>query len=453
MRAVAALLIVVLSTLVAQTVPKTKKKAATAPAPADKELTLPIVKLTVEGNERIPAATILTMSGLKVGDNGTKEAFDAAQKKILDSGFFDKVNYGYGPVAAAHPGFAAKFQVVEAKPLYPVQFAGFTATNDDLTAYLKSRDPLFNGFAPPTHELFERWSHYLDEFTASKNQPKKVVGKLLNSATGDYFIQFQPDEPLAAVARVEFTGNEAISSLTLQNSIGAVAYGLPYSEQNFREFLDHQVRPLYEAIGLMRVKFDNITTEPVPPPVKGVLVHVRVTEGPVYKLGKVGFTGARADQKDDFAHIAGLKPGQPVNFDQVSEASDRIRKNVRRNGYLNAKTSVDRKIDDTTKKVDVTFKIDKGQKYEFGTLTIQGLDLNGTAAIQKQWGKQPGDPYNPDYPDYFLAQVKDEGIFDHMGPTRSDVKLDEDTHVANVTLVFLPEVKQPDKDKRKRGEY
>ena len=420
---------------------------------ADEKLALPIVKLAVEGNQHIPAAAILGMSGLKVGDSASKEDFDKAQARILESGFFDRVDYGYATAGGPKLGFEATFHVAEAKPLYAVQFAGFAATKAELTAYMKSRDPLYNGYAPPTQQLFERWSKYLDAFSAAHNQPKKVVGKLLPTASGDYIVQFQPDEPLAAVARVEFTGNEAISSLTLQNSIGAVAFGLPYSEQNFREFLDNQVKPLYEALGQVRVRFEDITSEPVPPPVKGVLVHVKVVEGPVYQLRKVFFTGADADQKDTFAHIAGLKIGATVNFDLVNEASEKIRKSVRRGGYLHAKTSVDKKIDDAAKKVDVTFKIERGEKYEFGEMAIQGLDLNGTAAVRKQWGKQPGDPYNPDYPDYFLAQVKEEGIFDHMGPTHSDVKIDEQTHTANVTLIFSPEEKKPDKEKRKPGDY
>ena len=450
MRAVATLLIVIAPLLSAQLTPRAKKKAPPVPTSDDAALSLPIVKLTVEGNERIAASAILEMTGLKIGDFATKELFDAAQKKILDSGFFDRVDYGFGPVASTHPGFAAKFQVTEAKPLYPVQFAGFNATSAELTAYLKSRDPLYNGYAPPTQQIFERWSKYLDAYTASKNQPKNVIGKLLSTAAGDYVVQFQPDEPLAAVARVEFLGNEAISSLTLQNTIGAVAFGLPYSEQNFREFLEHQVRPLYEALGLMRVRFEDITTEQVPPPVRGLLVRLKVVEGPVYKLRKVSFSGVEAENKDHFAHLAGLKIGDVANFDLVNEASEKINRAVIRSGYLHATTTVDRKLDESATKVDVTFKITRGPKYEFGTITIKGLDLNGTAAIQKQWGKQPGDPYNPDYPNYFLAQVKEEGIFDHMGPTRSDVKTDENTHTVDVTLTFLPEEKKVDPEKRKR---
>ena len=448
MKAVAALLLIV-SLLPAQTASHSKKKPAAAVAqPEDDELTLPIVKLTVEGNERIPSDAILKMSDLKVGDIASKAAFDAAQQKILASGFFDKVNYGYGPVASAHPGFAAKFQVAEAKPLYKVQFAGFAATNQELNAYLKSRDALYNGFAPPTQQILDRWAKYLEAWTASKNQPKKIIGKLLPDATGNYFIQFQPDAPLPAVARVEFTGSESIDANELQKAIGAVAYGLPYSEQNFREFLDNQVRPLFEARGMLQVKFEDITSEPVPLPVKGLLVHVKVVEGPVFKLGRVFVSGVDEDDQDHLKQVAALKTGQVANFDEINAAADRIKHSVRRAGYFHVSTSVERKLDEAAKKVNVTVNVDRGPKYEYGKVVIQGLDLNGTAAVQKQWGKQPGDPYNPDYADYFLTQVKEEGIFDHMGPTRSSVAINDQTHVADVTLVFLPEEKKPKTDDR-----
>ncbi len=456
MRAVHALLLLTLAGSLtpapAQSTSRTHKKTATPAVPADNDTEvepLPILKITFDGNEHYPSDAILQAVGLKTGDTGTKAVFDGARQRIQDLGLFDKVSYEFHLESTPRRGYVASISVREITPLCKVQFAGFPAKAAELSAYLKSRDPLYNGSAPPTQPIIDRWARYLEAWAASKNQPKKIIGKLVSTATGEEIVQFQPDEPLPAVARVDFSGNDAIDTLTLQTAIGSVAYGLPYTEQNFRDFLDNQVRPLYEARGMLRVGFENITSEPVPPPVKGVLVHVKVVEGAVYKLGKISFAGVNADDKDNLAHVAGLKSGVVADFDDIGKSAEKVTRSVRRSGYLHVSTSVDRNVDDAAKKVNIVIKVDRGPKYEFGTMTIQGLDLNGVAAVAKQWGKQPGDPYNPDYPDHFLEVIKDEGLFDHFGPTHSVVKINDESHVANVTLVFSPEEKRPAKDKQK----
>ena len=45
-------------------------------------------------------------------------------------------------------------------------------------------------------------------------------------------------------------------------------------------------------------------------------------------------------------------------------------------------------------------------------------------------------PYNPEYPDYFLRRVREEGIFDNLGESRPETKIDDKTHIVDVTLNF-----------------
>ena len=59
-----------------------------------------------------------------------------------------------------------------------------------------------------------------------------------------------------------------------------------------------------------------------------------------------------------------------------------------------------RNIDDPKKIVNLVLKIDEGPQFVLGTLNVEGLDLNGEAAIRKMWTHQGGTPYNPDYPEY-----------------------------------------------------
>jgi outer membrane protein insertion porin family len=70
------------------------------------------------------------------------------------------------------------------------------------------------------------------------------------------------------------------------------------------------------------------------------------------------------------------------------------------------------------------------------TLTLVGLDLNGEAEIKRIWTMKEGKVFNPEYPDHFLERVRTDGLFDGLGATKADVKIDEATHLVDVTLTF-----------------
>ena len=61
---------------------------------------------------------------------------------------------------------------------------------------------------------------------------------------------------------------------------------------------------------------------------------------------------------------------------------------------------------------------------------------DGEAAIKKLWSLKEGKPYNADYPDFFLTQVKERGIFDNLGKTRFEIKINEQERTVDVTLYF-----------------
>ena len=144
-----------------------------------------------------------------------------------------------------------------------------------------------------------------------------------------------------------------------------------------------------------------------------------------------------------------FKTGDVANFERVNEGLEKIRKAVRRAGYLDAKVTPERNIDDAKKAVDVGVHIEPGAQYTMGKLTIVGLDLNGEAEILRIWTLKEGKTLNPEYPDYFLNRIKEEGLFEGLGTTKADLKVDEKKHTADVTLTFTGE--DPTKTPGRRG--
>lgn len=425
---------------------KAPVKTGAPAAPASK---WPIGALAVEGNRNYTSGQVLRVAGLKIGQIAGKEEFDAARDRLVASGVFETVGYTFAP-AAGGKSYAATFQVIEAEPALPVRFSRLGVPDQDLEAMLRARDPFFSkDKLPATRAVVDRYTKWIGEYLASKGLDSQVIADV-TTWPDRLSIVFESAKALPSVAEVTFEGNQAIPQSALREAIAGSAVGAPYTEDRFRAILEHSVRPVYEARGRVRVAFPKIRTEPVKD-VEGVNVIVTVEEGESFKLGKVEIAGQPPVKPVDLLKAANLQSGDVANFDRVNEALENVRKAVRRAGYLDAQVTPERNVHDAEKTVDLALRVDAGQQYAMGKLTVVGLDLNGEAEIRRMWALKEGKPFNAQYPESFLGSVKESGVFDNLGKTTSETKKDERAHTADVTLTFgggKPEQEQPDRKRQ-----
>ena len=407
--------------------PAARPAAAVAPAP-DK---FPLRRIQIKGNKLLTTAQIQTVAGLPLDKPLGKADFDAARDRLLATGYFESVAFQFGPIAAPAQGYEAIFDVVEVPSVYEVEFENLPVPTPEIEAALKSGNVFYGPKVPGTQLVLGFYTRQIEQFLAARNHPARVVGELVLAGKSDYKILFRSAEPLPPVAFVTFTGNKAIPAILLQNAINDVAFGTPFSKDHFRLLLENQVRPLYEAKGMIRVAFPLFVTEPAPK-VKGVLVHVTVEEGPVYTLNKISLNGA----DPDYLEYLKIKPGSVADFDQINEALTNVKSQMKRNGYLEVQGTLERKIDDKAKTVEVTAQMVPGPQFTMGKLTIEGLDLNSEPVVRKLWIVEQGKPFNANYPDYFLNRIREDGLFDGLGSTKAVIQRNDQTHVVDVTLAF-----------------
>src|ERR1017187_4455031 len=100
-----------------------------------------------------------------------------------------------------------------------------------------------------------------------------------------------------------------------------------------------------------RVKFTDLHTEPTKD-VQGLHVFVTVDEGRSYTMGKVSIDGPAPVEAAELLRNVDVKSGDVANFDKVDQGLEAMRKAVRRAGYLNAKVTADRVVDDGHESVD-----------------------------------------------------------------------------------------------------
>jgi outer membrane protein insertion porin family len=394
----------------------------------------PIERLSVEGLKNYSQQQALAAAGLKIGQLAGQPDFEAARDRLLATGVFETVGYKFAPAAGSN-GYWATFQVVEVEPVYPVRLEELNAPDAEIQAWLRKKDPFFGAKIPATEAFLKRHAAAVEEYLASKGRTEKIVGKVVADSAEQFAIVFRPAAGAPKVAEVKFLGNEVVPSTTLLNSFAGVAYGTIYSEAAFRQMLDASVRPIYEARGRIRLAFPKIETEKAKN-VEGLIVTVTVDEGASYELGNVTVEGETPVPAKELIKAGGFKSGDLANFDDINAGLDRMKKRLRREGYTKVSLHVDRHPDDKKKTVDLAIKPDLGPQYLFGKLAIEGLDILSEPAVRKLWTLKEGKPFNADYPDYFLEQIREQGLFDDLGKTRSALKVDEENRIVDVTLYF-----------------
>jgi len=407
----------------------------------------PIEKLVVEGNHIYSSDQVLAVAGLKIGQMAGKEEFDAARDRLVATGVFETVGYRFEPGANSQ-GYVATFQVTEGEPVYPVRFENLGVASADLEAMLHARDPLFS----PAHlaaakVVLDRYVAWLQDYLGSKGKTEKLIARVNPQTGGQFEIVFRPARNYPSVAQVTFDGNKGVPQSVLRDAIAGVAVGQPYTEEHFRELLNTGVRPTYEARGYLRVKFGQIRTEPVHD-VEGLHVFVGVEEGDVYQLTKVAIAGPSPVRPDSLVKTAEIKTGEAANFDKVNEGLEKMQKAVVRAGYLDGKVTADRVIDDAKKTVELAVHVDAGPLYIMGKLNIVGLDLNGEYEMKRIFSIKEGKPFNPEYPNAFLNDVRQQGLFDNLGDTKAATQVNRQDHTVDVTLTFGGKAPPP-----KRGAF
>lgn len=395
----------------------------------------PIGKLEVNGNKLYTDEQILAISGMKLGQLAGKAEFDAARDRLLATGAFDSIGYRFDPLPETRSN-AGVFQVDEVSQVFPYRFEELRVDEAALRSFIKSKEPLFGDKLPATQLILDRVTKEVETF--AKSGP--ILAKL--EGIGNLTIVFRPSS-LPSVAEVTFKGNSVIPTAKLQQIVAGAAIGAVFTNDRFRQLLDASVRPAYEAQGYLRVQFPKFNVTPASN-VNGVVVQVEVIEGDVYKLAEVELKGELAESKE-LLKVGKFQTGQTANFDQIRAGVDDIQKALRRKGYMEAKTETERKIDDKNKSVALVLTVDAGPQFNMGKLTIEGLDLETEPHIRKLWALKRGQPFNVEYPDYFLARLVEDQIFDQLGKTRSIVTPNPDVKTVDVTLVLEGEKRKPEK--------
>jgi outer membrane protein insertion porin family len=391
-----------------------------------------IREIRVEGNQRMNEAEVIALSGLKEGAPAVAATFEAMRDRMLDTGCIETVGWKWEPLQGG--GFKATIEVTEAQQVLPWTVDRLPLTVDDVKAAGARQLPCFGGEIPTYDRYLNRAAALVSGLAMGRGFDDEVIAKVGLVGTDQMAVIFQPKTPAPVIGDVRFVGNEAIEEVWLRRQIVEVARGVMFSESLFRQFLENQIRPMYENVGRLTVQFGKLTTAPATD-VKGVVVTVEVMDGPLFTLEDVEYSGLPVDPSR-IEELAEYQRDEPVNYTKIGLTIEKLFAELKSRGYLKPSYKARRKLNLEEKTARLFVDVDPGLQYRMGRLTVKGLDVVGEPVIRKMWTLQPGDPFRDDYPDFFLNAVKERGVFDFLGATKAERRINDDTRTVDVTLVF-----------------
>lgn len=389
--------------------------------------------IAVKGNHLYSSADIVKFSGLKIGQRVTGPIFEQARTKLQSTELFNNVSDQFRFIGSP-PAYDLTIEVAENEQLFPMRFERLGVSSEAVQRYLHDHVELYADRIPGTEGVLKRYTAAVQEFVAQTNPSMKVTARVSNDDPKELAVLFAPDIPAPTISQVIVTGNQAVDTGTILRAVNQVAVGVPLSDTRLKLILDGAIKPLYAAKGYAAVTFPKVETEPSKTD-RGVVVKVEIKDGPVFKFGAIRFHGSGMDQEEIRSNIP-FKPGQAFNGQQVDAFRLDLVHRMKRRGLLDATVATETQPDDSKRVVDVTYNVSGGAVYSFQKLDVQGLDVTSEPVVARLWGEKPGHPFNPDYPDFFLQRVQEQGLFDNLADTRSDYTADAASHAVTVHLYF-----------------
>jgi outer membrane protein insertion porin family len=430
------------------------------------KLGLVVSRLNVQGNNRRTAESILTETGIRVGDTIVIRDMQRGLRKLWATGAYKNVEPQI--TETDQPNHVALTWVVEEQPyIGHVDIVGLENISE--SAVLDSAK-LTAGFYRPGRvaeaEAFVR------QMLAQKGyQVRSIAHKLEpipSSKTGDQRLVINVEEGRrVALAEVTFEGNEVFSDDDLRGVVETKKEGFlwfragQYDEEKLRTDLREMLPAYYGERGYLdfAVTSDSLYVDPETG--KGRLV-ISVTEGPQYRLGSFDIEGNRRFPTEELSRYFNLETGgllkgfglgrataaqtEGLPFDQAAfdAATGRVQQLYRNQGYLYAQIVPRVEKVEGQNLVNVSWTIEEGNPAYINRVTILGNTFTHEDVIRGQLAVVPGDVYNEELLIQSYQRISALGFFETPMPTprMEEECKDQSRQECDVNITFEVKEKQ-----------
>jgi outer membrane protein assembly factor BamA len=400
-------------------------------------------EIRAEGLKSLPEPQFAAISGLQIGAQAGRDELQGAADKLVQSGLFAHVRYNF---QSRPDGLVVTFHVEEAQriPAYFDNLPWFT--DGELNDAIHAKLPFYDGALPTAGTVLDQAAEATGEFLAAHGLQAAIEHQVIANPSGDGTVQeFHIDGAALKISSLEFSDASLNSSKMVQQELAELK-GKPYSRMAIDLFLTEQVRPLYQKQGYLRARLGppeiRLTGNPNQKLPEQIPVFVPVAPGAIYKWKGVEWSGNSLLSSNTLTSDLGLKDGDIADGMAIEAGLDRVREEYGHVGYLEAKVDPLPSYDDQAHTLSYKVRIEEGQAYKFGALTITGLSPTAEKRLRDAWTIPQGELFDKAVFEEFLTKLeaKPAEIF-HNLPVHYEnvghwIQPDQANHTVDVLLDF-----------------
>ena len=352
-----------------------------------------IGRIALVGNEAFDSDTLLKRAGLREGMPYSERALREGLRRIEE--FY--VENGYLAVKAekARESFfptlnAVNIQIrIEEGPLVEVSFLG----NDHIPSKELKKSILLYRAREVSDFVLRRSALDIETIYRRRGFYNAKCSYRVRRVKDRVFVTFIVSEGRRLrIKRIEFVGNEAFTDEELKKQISTKEAGWwppwrrgkgIYDEERFEVDL--------KALGIFYRRNGFLDVEIGEPKVEvkedGIYITVRVREGRRYRVRGVVIEGNRVLSDEELLPRLSVRPGKPLNEEELTADRTYIRSRYADLGYIYAQ--VEPRYDPKTGVV--TYHVREGVRVRVGRITFSGNERTKESLLRREMALKEGD--------------------------------------------------------------
>ena len=340
--------------------------------------------IRVEGVQRTEAGTVFGYLPVKVGELMDDDKAAQALKTLYATGFYTDVRI------EAENDVLVIF-VIERPAISAIEINGakeFTKENlkDGLKQVGISEAKIFD------RSLLDRAEKEIKrQYTSRGFYSAKVATTTTPLERNRVSLTFTIDEgEVSKIIDINIIGASAISESTLLKEFELSTGGWfswftkedQYSKQKLSGDLE-KLRSYYLNRGYLEFSIDS-TQVSITPDKEKIYITINITEGPVYKLGDIKFSGELKIPEAEMRSLLLFKSGETFSRQKVVDSVKAISDRLGNDGYSFANINPVPELDKATKIATFTMFVDPGRRVYVRRINVQGNSRTRDEVVRRE---------------------------------------------------------------------
>ncbi len=351
-----------------------------------------VVEVRIEGNVRVETSAIEAHRGQRVGVPIDEEAIDEDIKAIYEMGFFDKVWVTAGD---GDDGLVVVYHVHERPYIDKIEFKGVkNVKREDLEAVI-------NVTSRTIFDPQRAWAgvQAAKKFYTSEGYPDaRIEFELVEEGQNSARLVYEVHEgDLIRISEINFEGVRAFKTQQLRKLmttrkkwIGSFLTGAGLLNEDELNTDVERLTAFYYDNGYIHARVDEPRVDRVG---DGLVVTIKIEEGPLFRVGEVQFAGDVLMEEDELREIVNVKRGDVFRASTLREAIFDLTEAYGDLGYAFAEIVPDTAVFDSREEVDVRFSFSSGPVVTIRRIEIRGNTKTRDYVIRRELSMHEGQKF------------------------------------------------------------